>query len=226
MSYRMMNDVIEKTADYMRSILSDDSSGHDWWHVKRVWGLARRIGREEHADLFVVEMAALLHDAADWKFHGGDLGVGSRAAREWMQSLNVPEGVSCHVCRIIELMPYKGALVGSEMPTLEGMVVQDADRLDAIGAVGIARTFAYGGFRGQPMWDPDEAPSFHTSFEEYRSARTNTINHFYEKLLLLRDRMNTRTARKLAEARHAYMEEFLKTFREECVTALDNSEDG
>jgi uncharacterized protein len=212
--------IVAHTGAYVRERLSADASGHDWWHVNRVWGLARSIARDEQADAFVVQLAALLHDVADWKFCGGDHKAGPRVARNWMEELRLPADVVAHVCDIIELMPYKGALTESMMPTLEGQIVQDADRLDAIGAIGIARAFAFGGFRGQPMHDPRLIAQAHASFEAYKTARTTTINHFHEKLLLLKDRMNTASGRRLAEKRHRYMEEFLRVFGDEWRLAL------
>lgn len=170
---------------------------------------------EEGADLLVVELAALLHDIADWKFAGGDETAGPRAAREWLERLGVPTDVTNHVCAIIAQMSFKGAGVQSTMPTIEGKVVQDADRLDALGAIGIARAFAYGGHRGSPIHDPDLKPVLHTSFEHYKAGRGSTINHFHEKLLLLKDRMNTATGRRLARERHEFMVEFLQRFERE-----------
>jgi uncharacterized protein len=173
---------------------------------------ALRIARGEPVDTFVVELAALLHDIADWKFHDGDLTAGPRAARQWLESLGVEHEVVLHVCDIIETVSFKGAGVATRMSTPEGMVVQDADRLDAIGAIGIGRTFAYGGHTGRPMHDPDVEPVLHNSFEQYKASNGPTINHFYEKLLLIKDRLNTETARQLAKERHEFMEQFLDRF--------------
>jgi len=209
------NTILQQTEAHVRQLLADDSSGHDWWHIDRVRAAALTIGREEGADLYVVELAALLHDVADWKFHGGDETAGPRVAREWMTGLHVSPEVIDHVCDIIAHLSFKGAGVATPMRTLEGQVVQDADRLDAIGAIGIARTFAYGGHAGQPMHDPTLEPTPHASFADYKSKRSTTINHFHEKLLLLRDRMNTAAGRRLAGARHAFMEQFLSHFADE-----------
>lgn len=207
--------VLEKTADHVRHLLAGDSSGHDWWHIERVRGMALAIGRVEGADLYVVELAALLHDIADWKFHGGDDDLGPRRASEWLTGLDVEPAVIEHVVEIIRQVSFKGAQVATPMRTLEGQVVQDADRLDAIGAIGIARAFAYGGHAGRALYDPGVAAEGHASFEAYKKNSGPTINHFHEKLLLLRDRMNTPTARRLAEGRHQFMVDFLQRFHAE-----------
>jgi uncharacterized protein len=207
--------ILQKTADHVRSLLSGEGSGHDWWHIYRVWQNARRIAGGENADSFVVELAALLHDIADWKFNGGDDEAGPREARKWLESLGTEERVIRHVCDIIRDVSFKGAGVKTPMKTKEGMIVQDADRLDAIGAIGIARTFAYGGSKGREMYNPAVKPERHESFEAYKKNSGPTINHFYEKLLLLKDLMNTQTAKKLAGERHEFMEEFLEQFYKE-----------
>lgn len=208
-------EIIEKTADYIKSKLSGEGSGHDWWHIYRVWKNAINIGQYEKVDVFVVELAALLHDIADWKFHNGDDDIGPKMAREWLESLSVEEEIISHVCSIIKNISFKGANVENKIDTTEGMVVQDADRLDAIGAIGIARTFAYGGSKGREMYNPEIKPEIHNSFEEYKNNQTNTVNHFYEKLLLLKDKMNTETAKSIAQKRHEVMENFLKEFYDE-----------
>ena len=207
--------IVQKIADEVRIKFASESSGHDWWHILRVWNMASRIGVDERADSFVVELAALLHDIADWKFHGGDESVGPRAAREILERHLVVAEVIGRVCDIIASMSFKGAGVVTEMKTLEGKVVQDADRLDAIGAIGIARAFAYGGHKNRTIYDPDKKPSMHQSKEEYFTNNSSTINHFYEKLLLLKDRMNTKTAKTLAEERHHFMDEYLERFFQE-----------
>ncbi|MBI5471850.1 MAG: HD domain-containing protein [Ignavibacteriae bacterium] len=207
--------IISQTADYIKAKLSGEGSGHDWFHVERVWRNAVHIGKQEKADMFVIELAALLHDIADWKFTGGDDSVGPREARAWLEQLHVGENIIAHVCEIIKDISFKGAGVTSAMKTREGMVVQDADRLDALGAIGIARAFAYGGLKGSELHNPGVAPVVHASFEEYKKGRGTTINHFYEKLLLLKDRMNTTTGKQLAERRHDYMKAFLDQFSRE-----------
>lgn len=208
-------DITARTADYARSKLSGEHTGHDWFHTRRVWRNARLIGEQEGADLFVVELAALLHDIADWKFAHGDDSAGPKEARAWLHTLDVDEATISHVCEIINDLSFKGAGVKSAMKTKEGMVVQDADRLDALGAIGIARAFAYGGHKGSELYNPDVKPVLHSSFDEYKKSRGSTINHFYEKLLLLKDLMNTSTGKRMAEERHAFMEEFLKNFYNE-----------
>lgn len=198
---------------FARSALSRDSSGHDWWHVQRVVALARRIAREEDADVFLCELAALLHDVADYKIAGDEV-TGLATVRGWLESHTAEADVVEPVMEIVATMSFGG---GSRPPmrTLEGRVVQDADRLDAIGAVGIGRAFAFGGSRGRAMYDPNETPQSYASAEAYRASTHSTINHFHEKLLLLKDRMNTPFARRLAEQRHRYMEAFLEEFTAE-----------
>ncbi len=208
--------IIQKTADYAKKTLEGESSGHDWWHVYRVWKMAKYIGKKEkNVEMFVIEIAALLHDIADWKLHGGDEEIGPKTARTWLETLDVEEKYIEHVYQIIKTVSFRGANVKSQMKTKEGMVVQDADKLDAIGAIGIARTFAYGGKMGQEIHNPNSKPTMHNSFEEYKNSKSPTINHFYEKLLLLKNRMNTKTARQIALRRHKYMEKFLKKFYKE-----------
>lgn len=204
--------IIVQTAEHIRLKLEGEGSGHDWWHVYRVWKNAIHIGKQEKADLFVIELAALLHDIADWKFHDGNEDIGPQLAREWLETLSVEESIIAHVCRIIRAISFKGAGVKNTMDTTEGLIVQDADRLDAMGAIGIARTFAYGGSKHREMYNPTVNPQLHASFEQYKNSEGTTINHFYEKLLLLKDLMNTPTARKIAEGRHKYMQEFLQQF--------------
>ncbi len=209
------NEIIEKTKEHVENLLRGEGSGHDWWHIFRVWNTAKTIGKEEKADLFVVELAALLHDIADWKFNGGDETVGAKTARAWLEELNVDSNVIDNVCDIIATSSFKGAGVKFEMKTLEGKVVQDADRLDAIGAIGIGRTFTFGGNKGREMYNPTIKPQLHTSAKQYVNNSSPTLNHFYEKLLLLKDLMNTKAAKKIAINRHNFMEEFLKEFYEE-----------
>ena len=207
--------VIDQTADHIKTVLSGDGTGHDWWHVYRVWKMARRIGQAENADLLVVELAALLHDIADWKLHDGDSSVGPRMAKDWLDSLDLDPGITGQVCRIIAEISFKGAAVEQPKLSLEGKVVQDADRLDAMGAIGIARAFAYGGAKGRLIHDPAVKPAEHRTAEAYLKGGGTTINHFYEKLLLLKDRMNTATGRAIAHGRHRVMEDYLQRFYEE-----------
>jgi uncharacterized protein len=208
-------EIIDSTADHVKAVLAGEGSGHDWWHIERVWRMARRIGQAEGADLLIVELAALLHDIADWKAHGGDSAVGPKKAGDWLVSLDVEPAIVEHVCQIIAGISFKGANAEQTALSLEGKVVQDADRLDAIGAIGIARAFAYGGSKGRLIYDPTCLPIDHDSAEAYLSSRGTTVNHFYEKLLLLKDRMNTATGRAVAEKRHQFMEDYLREFCEE-----------
>jgi uncharacterized protein len=203
---------IERVAEKARKDLENEGSGHDWWHVYRVWSMAKRIAKEESANSFIVELAALLHDIGDWKFHHGDDTVGPRMARRILSKQGVPEEIIEHVCEIISTMPFKGARVKAKIKTLEGKVVQDADRLDAVGAIGIARAFAYGGSKNRPIYNPNQKPVLHRTKEEYLRSESSTINHFYEKLLLLKARMNTRTAKRIAKERHKFMEKYLRRF--------------
>ena len=207
--------VIAACEAYVRGAMARDASGHDWWHVERVRRVALRLAAEEGADPYVVELAALLHDVADHKLHGGDETAGPRAARAWLEAHGVGGETTAHVADIIARLSYKGAGVPTPMPTVEGRVVQDADRLDAIGAIGVARAFAFGGTRGRPLHDPEAVPELHDSFERYKRSAGPTTAHFHEKLLLLRDRINTPSARRIAEGRHRFLEEFLERFLRE-----------
>jgi len=208
-------EVLERTRDHVRAIHDGEGTGHDWWHVDRVRRTALRLARAQGGDPFTVELAALLHDIADWKLTGGHPDDGPRLAREWLASLGVDDERVEHVAEIVAGVSFKGAGVPTPMRTLEGRVVQDADRLDALGAIGVARAFAYGGHAGQPLHDPRAEAVHHTSFEQYRQSRSGTVQHFHEKLLLLRDRMNTPAARAIAEERHAFLETFLERFSRE-----------
>jgi uncharacterized protein len=208
------NDIIQKTSEYIKQEFGNDSSGHDWWHIYRVWKNAITICGHEKADKFVVELAALLHDLDDWKFNDNEDETPHRA-RAWMQQCGVEGQVNEQVCEIIINISYKGAQVKNKMKSMEGFIVQDADRLDAIGAIGIGRAFAYGGYKKRPMYDPESSNQMHASFAEYKNSRSGTINHFHEKLLLLKDMMNTSTARRIAQQRHAVMTGFLDQFMKE-----------
>lgn len=204
--------LLEQTAAWVKAHHAGDSSGHDWWHIDRVRRMALRLAQEESADPFVTELTALLHDVGDWKFHDGDEKAGSRIAREWLLTHDVPEDVIVHVCGIIDQLSFKGAGVSTDMPTIEGRCVQDADRLDAIGAIGVGRAFAFGGKFGRPMYDPDVPPELHATFAAYKSKGGPTLNHFPEKLLLLQDRMQTAAGKRLAASRHEFLETFLQRF--------------
>ncbi|MFN8471353.1 MAG: HD domain-containing protein [Anaerolineae bacterium] len=208
----MMHDdaVTAATGEWVRARLSSDSTGHDWWHTYRVTALARHLAEQEGGSRFVIQLAALLHDIADWKFSGDEHASG-RLATDWLASQGVDADTIAQVVGIIDTLSFKSA-DQPRMATLEGQIVQDADRLDAIGAIGVARTFAYGGWKGTPMHDPTVPPRVGMSAQEYRAHLGTTVNHFYEKLLLLRDLMNTDTARQMADERHAFMEAFLARF--------------
>jgi uncharacterized protein len=207
--------LIAATEARVRTAMDNEGTGHDWWHVDRVRRTALRLAAAEGADPLIVELAALLHDMADWKFAGGDATAGERFARDWLASLEAPADLANRVADIVGRVSFKGAGVPTPMPTIEGAVVQDADRLDALGAIGIARVFAYGGHRGQPLHDPRIEPAPHDSFEAYKGGGGSSVNHFHEKLLLLKDRLNTDAARAIAAERHGYMEAFLERFAEE-----------
>jgi uncharacterized protein len=209
------DEILRRTEAYVRQQMHGEGTGHDWWHVDRVRRMALRLARDEGADPYVAELAGLLHDIADHKFHGGDETAGPRAARAWLAEAGADAADVEHVATIIAELSFKGAGVATPMSTAEGRVVQDADRLDAIGAIGIARAFAYGGSRGRPLHEPGAAPELHDSFERYKSSTGPTINHFHEKLLLLRGRMNTAAARRIAGERHRFMEAFLDRFHQE-----------
>jgi uncharacterized protein len=212
MTFAVVSLIIPEVRQRLKAATTDEHSGHDWWHIHRVAATAVEIANQEQADVQLVELAALLHDIADWKFHGGSELAGPAAAKALLNELNAAPDVINSVCEIIAGVTFKGAKVDTPMLTIEGKCVQDADRLDAIGAVGIARAFAFGGHFGRKMYDPDEAPVLHTSFEAYKKSGSHTLNHFYEKLLLLKGRMQTETGRELATQRHAVMVNFLKQF--------------
>ena len=207
-----MSDLVSRVAAHIKARFLGESSGHDWHHIHRVWQLARQIAEQEGADREIAELGALVHDIADWKFHGGDDSVGPRQAAALLAREGAAPDVIAAVVDIVASISFKGAGVATPMRTLEGRCVQDADRLDAIGAIGIARCFAYGGHAGRLMHDPDEAPLLHQSAAAYKASKGASLNHFYEKLFLLKDRMNTPTGRALAEPRHRFMEEFVAQF--------------
>lgn len=207
--------IISKVKNYIRKNFKDEPTGHDWWHTFRVWQMAKKIARKEGGNLFIIELAALLHDIADWKFYNGDLKAGSKKADNLLNELGVNEKIIKHVCHIIDNVSFKGAGVKNRIKTKEGKIVQDADRLDVIGAIGIARTFAYGGHKGREIYNPEIKPKLHKSFKEYKNAKSTSLNHFYEKLLLLKDRLNTKTAKRIARERHKFLESYLKQFFKE-----------
>ena len=204
--------LIEHTIAYVKETLQNAEGGHDWFHIERVYKNSLNIAASEEANLLVVKLGALLHDIADSKFHGGDDTVGPEKARDFLETQKVSEAIIDHVVKIIENISFKGGNVQQQFRSIELDIVQDADRLDALGAIGIARTFNYGGFKNRPLYDPEIKPNLNMSKEEYKASLAPTINHFYEKLLLLKERMNTATGRKIAEQRHAFMEVFLDQF--------------
>lgn len=207
-----MQTLVDRVAAHIKAKFLAESSGHDWYHINRVWQLTRQIAAQEGANREIAELGALVHDIADWKFHDGDDSVGPREAEALLRREGAPDDVIAAVVDIVATISYKGAGVTTAMQTLEGQCVQDADRLDAIGAIGIARCFAYGGHAGRLMHDPDEPPVLHQTAAAYKASKGASLNHFYEKLFLLKDRMNTPTGRALAEPRHQFMEDFVAQF--------------
>lgn len=207
-----MQSIMDATCSFVQQQLRQAEGGHDWFHTERVWKMARRIALQEPCDQQVVELAALLHDIADSKFHDGDEELGPRVAGQFLAGQNVPRDVIEHVQQIIRHMSFKGGNETVPFTSVEMRIVQDADRLDAIGAIGIARAFTYGGFKHRALYDPVVPPNLTMTREQYKQSSAPTINHFYEKLLLLKDRMHTETARALAEQRHQFMVQFLEQF--------------
>lgn len=205
-------ELISKTISFVKAKLENAEGGHDWFHIERVFKNAVLIAKNEDCDVTVVKLGALLHDIADSKFHEGDESVGPKIARDFLESENVDEEIITHVVHIIKNISYKGGNFEKKFSSLELDVVQDADRLDAIGAIGIARAFNYGGFKNRALYDPKIAPNSRMSKEEYKKNDAPTLNHFYEKLLLLKDKMNTDTGKQIAKERHRYMEGFLAQF--------------
>ena len=204
--------IINNTILFVKNPLAHAEGGHDWFHIERVYKNALLIAEEEECDLTVVKLAALLHDIADSKFHGGDESVGPKTARTFLESQNVSEAIISHVIAIIENISFKGGNFEKDFHSKELEIIQDADRLDAIGAIGIARTFNYGGFKNRPLYNPNIQPNLNMSKEEYKNSESPTLNHFYEKLLLLKDKMNTETGKKIAQKRHDFMVTILSQF--------------
>lgn len=207
-----MNNLIDITRAFVKAQLAQAEGGHDWFHIERVYNNAMLIAQGEACDLLIVQLGALLHDIADSKFHDGDETVGPSMAWQFLAAQNVPEETIIHVVNIIENISFKGGNHEMKFHSVELDIVQDADRLDALGAIGIARAFNYGGFKNRGLYDPAITPNLTMDKEEYKASQAPTLNHFYEKLLLLKDRMNTQTARKIAEGRHEFMESYLKQF--------------
>lgn len=207
-----MEHIINATVKFVKKELEGAEGGHDWWHIHRVWQRSKLIAQKEKADLLVVELGALLHDIADAKFHDGNEEIGPAKAVAFMQTQHIPMDTIRHVENIIRHISFKGGNNERAFYSVELGIVQDADRLDALGAIGIARAFNYGGFKNRPLYDPAIKPQLQMTREEYKASTAPTINHFYEKLLLLKDRMNTATGKALAEEKHAFMETFLAQF--------------
>lgn len=208
-------DLIESTIKFVKDELANAEGGHDWWHIYRVWQSAKHIAQQEKVDIFVVELGALLHDIADSKFHDGDEEVGPQKAVDFLLSLGVNANIIVHVENIIRHISFKSGNQAQAFKSPELDVIQDADRLDAIGAIGIARAFNYGGHKNRPMHDPDIPVKLNMSRDQYKKSTAPTINHFYEKLLLLKDRMNTKTGKEMAANRHLFMERYLAQFYSE-----------
>jgi len=204
--------IVEKTKEFVESKLGGEGTGHDYFHILRVYKTSVYIGQKEHADLFIVKLAALLHDIADWKFNDGNSDIGPEISRQWLTSIGVDNDVIVSVTNIIRTISFKGGTTDSSQDTIEGKVVQDADRLDALGAVGIARAFAYGGYRKRELYNPNIKPQKYKDFEQYKNNVDTTVNHFYEKLLLLKDLMNTPSGKSMAIERHKFMEGYLDQF--------------
>lgn len=204
--------IIDTTIQFVKQQLQNAEGGHDWFHIERVYKNALLIAKEEDCDVTVVKLAALLHDIADSKFHDGDESVGPKIAREFLEFQNISEDIITHVIAIIENISFKGGNFEKKFTSKELAIVQDADRLDAIGAIGIARTFNYGGFKNRAIYNPNIQPNLNMSKEEYKNSEAPTLNHFYEKLLLLKDKMNTETGKKIAKKRHDFMVHFLAQF--------------
>ena len=209
------DDLIESTIKFVKDELANAEGGHDWWHIYRVWQTAKNIAQHEEVDIFIVELGALLHDIADAKFHDGDEEVGPQKAVAFLTSLGVNANIITHVENIIRHISFKGGNQAQAFKSPELDVIQDADRLDAIGAIGIARAFNYGGHKNMEIHNPDITVNLDMTREEYKKSTAPTINHFYEKLLLLKDRMNTKTGQEMAANRHQFMEQYLEQFYKE-----------
>jgi uncharacterized protein len=208
--------VIQNTICFVKKTLERSEGGHDWFHINRVYKNALLIAKNEKVDLFVVQLGALLHDIADAKFYDGDESIGPKKARDFLESQQVEETVISHIENIILFISYKSSFDHNRsFSSPELNVIQDADRLDAIGAIGIARCFNYGGFKNRSLYDPEIRPKLQMTKEEYKNSTAPSINHFYEKLLLLKDNMNTKTGKIIAQKRHSFMDEFLQQFLDE-----------
>jgi len=208
-------EILVKTKQFVKESLSGAEAGHDYWHILRVYNLSKRIAKIEGGDLFVIRLGALLHDIADAKFHNGDETIGPKVARNFLVKMGVEEEIIEHVVAIINHISFKNSFSGQKFRSKELDIIQDADRLDAIGAIGIARAFTYGAYKNNPIYNPDLQPNLQMSKTEYKKGNTSTINHFYEKLLKLKDMMNTDTGQSLANDRHDFMLQYLEQFYKE-----------
>ncbi len=211
-----MHPLVTRVSASVRRLMEGDGTGHDWWHVWRVWKTAERLARSERkADSTIVSLGALLHDVGDWKFHGGDEEAAPREASKFLRKARAEWAVIDRVAQVCREISFKGAGVADRPTSIEARIVQDADRLDAIGAIGIARAFAYGGAKGRLLYEPGVKPVLHGSFAAYKKSKSHTINHFHEKLLLLKKRLHTKAARRIAQERHAFLVAYLRRFQAE-----------
>ncbi|MEO9893690.1 HD domain-containing protein [Aurantibacter sp.] len=208
------SEIIDQTILFVKETLINAEGGHDWFHIQRVYNNSLLIAKDESADILVVGLGALLHDIADAKFNNGDETIAPKMAKEFLNSIHVPKQTIKHVVQIIANCSYKNSLDKADKPfeSIELSIIKDADRLDAIGAIGIARAFNYGGFKNRKLYDPNIAPNLNLTKEEYKNSTAPTINHFYEKLLLLKDTLETNTGKKLAAKRHQFMMNYLEQF--------------
>ena len=211
-------EIINQVKEYVKKQLRNEPTGHDWWHAQRVWKLSKKIAKEEGGNLFIIEIAALLHDISDWKFNNGHTTKGIKKIKSLLKGLEVDKEDIKLICDIVGNIYFKGAKVKSKVKIKEARIVQDADRLDALGAIGIARTFAYGGFIKREIYNPGTKVKLHKSVDEYRKAKSTSINHFHEKLLLIKDRLNTKTAKSIAKERHEFLKIYLRHFLKEWKT--------
>jgi len=208
-------ELINNTKNFVKQTLEKAEAGHDYWHILRVLKLSEKIANQEGGNFLIIHLGALLHDIADAKFHNGDETIGPKIAKDFLQGQNVSDDIIEHIVKIIENISFKNSFSGQKFTSKELEIIQDADRLDAIGAIGIARAFIYGGYKNNPIYNPDLSPNLSMDKETYKKGDTSTINHFYEKLLKLKEMMNTDAGKKLAEGRHRFMETFLEQFYKE-----------
>ena len=207
--------IVKTIIEHVKNQFESDTTGHDWFHIERVYNMACHLQSIEGGDLEIIQLAALLHDISDYKMNGGKLNDGGKVAFQLLIELGYNEEKASFIAEIIDGVSFKGALVEDHQLSIEGKIVQDADRLDAIGAMGIARAFAYGGSKNRPIYDPTTSPVLHDDFKKYATAKSHTINHFYEKLLLLKDRLHTKSAQEIGEKRHQIMTTYLEQFFDE-----------